>query len=119
MSLGPLGIASRPTPPGAALTMAVRSKEGDDRRDTPVVTPAPSAIAESSTPSAAVKSKGTAFDTAFVNHEVEDHQQDIEDAKAMTGAARNAEVKAMLEKELSELQKHLDIARRLVKKGGR
>ena len=31
--------------------------------------------------------KGAAFDTPFVNHEVEDHQQDIKDAQAISGAA--------------------------------
>ncbi len=63
--------------------------------------------------------KGAAFDTAFVNHEVEDYQQDIKDAKAMAGAAKNAQVKGMLEKELPELQKHLDIAQQLAKQGAK
>jgi len=57
--------------------------------------------------------KGTAFDTAFVNHEVEDHQQDIKDAEAMSGAAQNAEVKALVQKVLPELKKHLDKAQKL------
>ena len=57
--------------------------------------------------------KGAAFDTAFVNHEIEDHQQDIKDAQAMTGAAQNAQVKALVQKSLPELQKHLDRAQKI------
>ena len=62
--------------------------------------------------------KGAAFDTAFVNHEVEDHQQDIKDAQAMSGAANNAQVKALVEKSLPELRKHLDQAQKLSGKKG-
>lgn len=57
--------------------------------------------------------KGAAFDTAFVNHEVEDHQQDIKDAHAMSGAAKNAEVKSLVDKSIPELQKHLDRAQKI------
>jgi hypothetical protein len=49
----------------------------------------------------------------FVNHEVEDHKADINDAKAMRGAAKDPQVKALLEKSLPELQKHLDRAQKL------
>lgn len=58
---------------------------------------------------------GAAFDTAFVNHEVEDHQQDIKDAEAMSGAARNSEVKSLVQKSLPELRSHLDAAQKLTK----
>ncbi|MDB4917201.1 MAG: hypothetical protein JWM95_4845 [Gemmatimonadetes bacterium] len=57
---------------------------------------------------------GAAFDSAFVNHAIEDHQKDIQDAKAMSGAAQNAEVKALLDKTLPELQRHLDRAQKLM-----
>lgn len=57
--------------------------------------------------------KGPAFDTVFVNHELQDHKDDIKDAKAMAGAAKNAQVTALIEKSLPELQKHLDRAQRL------
>lgn len=57
--------------------------------------------------------KGPAFDTVFVNHEIEDHKDDIKDARAMTGAAKAPQVKAMLEKSIPELQKHLDHAQRI------
>ena len=57
--------------------------------------------------------KGTAFDTAFVNHEVEDHQHDISDTQSMMGAAQNADVKSALQKSLPVLQKHLNRAQEL------
>lgn len=57
--------------------------------------------------------KGLAFDTAFVNHEVEDHQHDIDDTKQMVDAAKNPQVKQLLQKTLPVLQKHLDRAKAL------
>lgn len=57
--------------------------------------------------------KGMAFDTAFVNHEVEDHQHDIDDAKQMVDAAKNPQVKQLVQKTLPVLQKHLDRAKAL------
>jgi putative membrane protein len=59
--------------------------------------------------------KGPAFDTVFVNHEIEDHTADISDAKAMSGAAKDPQVKSLVEKSLPELQKHLDHAQRIAK----
>jgi len=58
---------------------------------------------------------GADRDTAFVNHEIEDHQSDIAEAKQMEAAAQNPKVKSMLEKELPELQKHLDRGQALAK----
>jgi putative membrane protein len=52
-------------------------------------------------------------DTAFLNHEIEDHRVDINDAKLMETTAQSPEVKALLKKELPELQKHLDRAKQL------
>lgn len=60
----------------------------------------------------------SALDTAFVNHEVEDHQHDIDDTKQMIDQAQNAQVKAALQKSLPTLQKHLDRARQLQKQLG-
>jgi len=58
---------------------------------------------------------GNDRDTALVNHEIADHQEDISNTKAAVGAAQNADVKALLQKELPELQKHLDRAQALSK----
>ena len=52
-------------------------------------------------------------DTAFVNHEVQDHQSDISDAKQAEQAAENPRVKALLRATLPELRMHLDRARAL------
>ncbi|HEY2027080.1 MAG TPA: DUF4142 domain-containing protein [Gemmatimonadaceae bacterium] len=60
--------------------------------------------------------KGYDFDTAFVRHEIADHQSDIDDAHKAAAAAQSADVKAMIEKSLPELQKHLDRAQELDKK---
>lgn len=59
--------------------------------------------------------KGAAFDTAFVNHEVEDHQHDIEDTKSMQDQAQNADLKKALSATMPTLQKHLDRAQQLQK----
>lgn len=55
-------------------------------------------------------SKGAAWDSAFVQHEIEDHQHDIADAKAMQNQAKDAQLKQLIGKELPQLQKHLDAA---------
>jgi putative membrane protein len=60
--------------------------------------------------------KGYDFDTAFVHHEIADHTTDIDDAHKAAAAAQNPEVKALVEKSLPELQKHLDRAQALDKK---
>ena len=57
--------------------------------------------------------KGPAFDTVFVNHEIEDHKDDLKDAKAMRGVAKDAQLKALIEKSIPELQKHLDRAEKI------
>jgi putative membrane protein len=59
---------------------------------------------------------GHDLDTAFVVHEVKDHQTDIDDAHKAAAAAQNAEVKSFVEKSIPELQKHLDRAQALQKK---
>ena len=59
---------------------------------------------------------GRTVDTAFVNHEIEDHQHDIADAHSMSAAARNDQVKALVDNSLPELLKHLDRAQSLAAK---
>lgn len=63
--------------------------------------------------------KGVAFDTAFVNHEVEDHQHDIDEAHRMEAAAKDARVRDLVHKSIPELQKHLDRAQQLQQQLGR
>jgi putative membrane protein len=59
---------------------------------------------------------GADFDTAFVNHEIQDHQTDISDARKAADAAVNADVKALVQKSIPELQTHLDLAQKLADK---
>jgi putative membrane protein len=59
---------------------------------------------------------GADFDTAFVNHEIQDHQTDIADAHNAADAAVNADVKALVQKSIPELQTHLDLAQKLADK---
>jgi putative membrane protein len=60
--------------------------------------------------------KGFDFDTAFVQHEIQDHKTDIDDAHKASAAAQSPEVKALVEKSLPELQRHLDRAQALEQK---
>jgi putative membrane protein len=59
--------------------------------------------------------KGTTFDTAFVNHEIEDHQKVISEVQSLEQQAQQPELKALLTKTLPTLQKHLDRAQALQK----
>lgn len=57
--------------------------------------------------------KGESLDSAFVQHEIEDHQHDIADAKAMQNQATNDQLRQAIQQELPTLQQHLDMAQRL------
>ena len=57
--------------------------------------------------------KGKSLDSAFVQHEMEDHQHDIADAKAMQNQAKNDQLKQLIGQTLPTLQDHLSIAQRL------
>lgn len=58
--------------------------------------------------------KGKDWDSTFVQHEYEDHQQDIADTKAMQNQAKDPQLKQLLGDELPVLQKHLDAAEKLL-----
>jgi putative membrane protein len=60
--------------------------------------------------------RGRDLDTAFVNHEVQDHETDIADAARASAAAQNPDIKALVEKSIPELQRHLDAAQALQRK---
>lgn len=57
--------------------------------------------------------KGKSLDSAFVQHEIEDHQHDIADTKAMQNQAKSDQLKQAIQQELPTLQQHLEIAQRL------
>lgn len=62
--------------------------------------------------------KGAAFDTAFVNGEIQDHRHDIADHRAMQAQAKSQALKDEIGKGLPVLQKHLDRAQELSRKLG-
>ncbi len=55
--------------------------------------------------------KGLGFDSAFVQHEIDDHTHDIADAKAMQAQAKDAQLKNLLANTIPVMQKHLDAAK--------
>ena len=57
--------------------------------------------------------KAAAFDTAFVNHVIENHAHDIAEMRALSGRAKRAEVRELLQSSIPELRDHLSHARAL------
>jgi len=66
--------------------------------------------------------KGMAFDTAFVNQEVSDHQSDLPNIQQDTTTAQSTAVKALLKKQIGQMRTHLNrgktIQTELAKKHG-
>lgn len=58
--------------------------------------------------------KGKDWDSTWVQHEYDDHQQDIADTKAMQNQAKEPQLKQLLGDELPVLQKHLEAAEKLL-----
>ena len=59
--------------------------------------------------------KGVDFDTAFVNHAVEEHQKEIAELQSAEQSLQQPEVKAFIAKTITVMQKHLDRAQALQK----
>jgi putative membrane protein len=57
--------------------------------------------------------KGASWDSAYVNHEILDHQETIANAKAMQQHASNAQLKQAIDQAMPILQRHLDRAQQL------
>ena len=55
--------------------------------------------------------KGAEWDRMFIDHEVLNHEQLKSTAQAALAAAQNAELKALIEKAMPAVQKHLDQAK--------
>ena len=55
--------------------------------------------------------KGAEWDRMFIAHEVENHEQLKSTVQAALAAAQNAELKALIEKAMPAVQKHLDQAK--------
>lgn len=58
--------------------------------------------------------KGLAFDTAFVNREVEDHDKVLNELKSLQ--PQNPDLKALIDKTIPVIQRHLDKAKDLQSK---
>lgn len=63
--------------------------------------------------SMAAMPRGAAFDRFYIDHAVMHHQQVLATAQAASGAAQNAELKAMIEKAAPIVQQHLDRAKQI------
>ena len=57
---------------------------------------------------------GADFDMAFANAMLEDHTKDVAEAKAARDATTDAKLKALLDSTIPVLEKHRDIAQKLV-----
>ena len=60
--------------------------------------------------------KGAAWDKAYIDAEVQTHEQVLANAKAAHDQTQNADLKALIEKASPVIQKHLDRAREIQKK---
>lgn len=60
--------------------------------------------------------KGAAWDKAYIDGEVQTHEQVLANAKAAHDQTQNADLKALIEKASPVIQKHLDRAREIQKK---
>jgi putative membrane protein len=54
-----------------------------------------------------------AFDTAFVNHAIDDHARDIAETRVLAGRAKRSEVRELLLSSIPELKAHLARAKEL------
>jgi putative membrane protein len=62
--------------------------------------------------------KGKAWDKAYIDYEVNYHQNVLQTANTALGAAQNAELKALIQKAAPVIQHHLDRAKEIQKKLG-
>lgn len=80
--------------------------------------PAPDSTAVPAAPELQGKT-GAAFDSAFVQHAIQDHQQDIDKLQnTLLPAAQNADLKALIQKTVPKLQAHLALAQAAERKLG-
>lgn len=64
------------------------------------------------------QAKGAAWDKAYIDGEVQTHEQVLSNAKAAHDQTKDADLKALIEKASPVIQKHLDRAREIQKKLG-
>ena len=64
------------------------------------------------------KKSGADFDKAYIDHEVDYHQQVLQTAQQALGQAQNQELKNLIQQAAPVIQKHLDRAKEIQKKLG-
>lgn len=57
--------------------------------------------------------KGSAFDMAYINGQVADHQMTLDHLKQFQNSAQNAQVKDLVTKAIPKVQEHLDNAKKI------
>lgn len=62
--------------------------------------------------------KGNAFDTAYINAQVNDHQMVLDHLKQFQTSAQNAQLKDLVTKAIPKVQQHLDRAKQIQTKLG-
>lgn len=76
------------------------------------------AHASAETDSLKAAAKGNAFDTAYINAQVNDHQMVLDHLKQFQSSAQNAQVKDLVTKAIPKVQEHLDHAKQVQSKLG-
>ena len=76
------------------------------------------AHASAETDSLKAAAKGNAFDTAYINAQVNDHQMVLDHLKQFQSSAQNAQVKDLVTKAIPKVQEHLDRAKQIQSKLG-
>jgi putative membrane protein len=61
---------------------------------------------------------GTAWDKAYIDHEVAAHEKVLTTAQTASGATQNADVKGLIAKAAPKVQQHLDKAKKIQSKLG-
>jgi putative membrane protein len=59
--------------------------------------------------------KGAAWDKAYIDHEVQMHQEVLDNASSAKNATQNADLKALIDKATPKVQEHLDKAKDIQK----
>jgi putative membrane protein len=97
-------------------------KQGADLAKKLNITPQPPADdhapadAKSFQDSLTAMAKGAAWDKAYVDHEVADHEEVLKKAQDMSAAAQNQELKDLIAKAAPKVQEHLDKAKSIQSK---
>ena len=99
-------------------------QQGQDLARTLNVTPAPmpndslKAVSDSAHAALSAMPKGAAWDRAYIDHAVMEHQMVLNRARAARSVTKNAELQNLLDKAAPEVEKHLERATEIQRKLG-